>query len=144
VEVRVAFTDRFGVVAERIRTVFAPLSVLRKVFGVLFLVAIPYMVGVGFGEQAASPMNPLTPILWFTAAAVSAVIFFGICDELISASTSLRSLFLGIIGFLVILALHHQVNWAMNIAEEVAHTNEIKEARDTLSEVQLYKYLGII
>jgi len=93
--------------AERIRRLFAPLSLLRKVFGVLFLIAIPYMVSVGFGEQASSPMKPLTPILWFTAAAVSAVIFFWICEELLTTSAVPRCLFLAIVGSLVILALHH-------------------------------------
>ena len=49
---------------ERIGILFASFSPLRKVFGVLSLIAIPYMVSVAFGEQAASPMNPQAPILY--------------------------------------------------------------------------------
>jgi len=122
-------------VAERIRRLFAPLSLLRKVFGVLFLIAIPYMVSVGFGEQATSPMNPQAPILWLTAAAVNAIVFFWTCEELITTSPPLRNLFLVIVGVLVVLALHHHVNWAMAAAEDVARANEIKEAHDCINDV---------
>ncbi|MGA7795344.1 MAG: hypothetical protein WCA19_20075 [Candidatus Acidiferrales bacterium] len=69
----IAITFAMGAITyqpfEKLRTLVVSLSPLRRVLGVLFLVAIPYMVSAGFGEQAASPMNPQAPILWFTSGA---------------------------------------------------------------------------
>ena len=130
------FVDRF---TARIDRLFGSLSLLRKAFGVLSLIAVPYMVSVGFGEQAASVMNPRAPIIWFIAAALNAIIFFWVCEELISTSPLLRILFLVTVGFLVILALRHQVNWAMRRAEKAAEESEIEEAHKSVSDAQARK-----
>jgi hypothetical protein len=124
---------------ERVGMLFASFSPLRKVFGVLSLVAIPYMVSVAFGEQAASPLNPRAPVLWFTAAAVNTVIFFWVCEELITTKPLLRILFLGTLGILVVLALRHQVNWAMATADNTARESEINDARNGKNDVMNLK-----
>jgi|SRR5271157_692269 len=124
---------------ERIRQLSASLSTLRKAVGVLSLLAIPYMVSVGFGEQAASVMNPQAPILWFTAAALNAVIFFWICEELITTKPPLRALFLIILGVLVILALRHQVNWVMAAADDAAKKIEVEGARTGKNETIAFR-----
>jgi len=140
----VAVTFLVGSIVDKflanVRRLSASLSPLRRVFGVLSLIAIPYMATVGFGEQAASPMNPQGPVLWFTAAAVNAVIFFWICEELITTQPLLRKLFLLSLGILVILALRHQVNWAMAEAEHSAQASEIKDSREGLAEANNWKF----
>jgi hypothetical protein len=124
---------------ERIRVLLSSLSPLRKVFGVLSLLAIPYMVTVGFGEQTGSAMNPDAPIYWFTAAAVNAVIFFWVCEELITPRPLLKNTFLIVVGALVALALRHQVNWVMTMAAEAATKVETEEARDCKGDVMTRK-----
>ncbi len=134
-----------------LQTLVASLSPLRRVFGVLSLLAISYSIAAAFGEQAASPMNPRGAILWFTGAAVNTILLFWICEELVTTSRLYRRLFLVVVGVLLMAAFRHQVNWVMAAADEAARSAEIREAQECLRTVndsrrddlqrKLYKFM---
>jgi len=120
---------------EKIKRVLQPLSPLRKAFGLFCLISIPYFISVAFGEQAASPMNPQAPIVWFTAAAVNAILFLWLCEELVATRPLSRIIFLVVAGTLIVLALQHQVHWANSMSFDAANKIEIEEARNCKNEV---------
>jgi len=128
-------------VIARLRALLNSLSPLRRVFGVLSLLAIPYMVSVAFGEQASSPMNPEKPILWFAGAAIIAILFFWVCEELISAAPLPRRLFLLFIGIVVLAALRHEIHWLMAAADDAATEHEKRDAIEGQQDVMQRKLL---
>lgn len=115
----------------RLRALLNSLSPLRKVFGVFSLLAIPYMVSVALGEQAASQMEPEKPILWFSGAAILAILFFWMCEELITAAPLLRGLFLMLVGIAVVAALRHEFRWIMDAADDAAAEHEKRDALES-------------
>lgn len=110
-------------------------SPLRKAFTGLSLLAITYFLSAAIAEQAVDVLNPREPILWFTAAAITATLLFWVWEEILEVSRTHRLLFIAVAGILIVLALHHEVTWAMAAAEDAAKKIEIDEARNCKNEV---------
>jgi hypothetical protein len=119
----------------RLTRSFLDVSPLRKAFTGLSLLAITYFLSSAIAEQAVDVLNPREPILRFTAAAITATLLFWVWEEILEVSRTHRLLFIALAGILIILALHHEVTWAMAAADDAGKKIETDEARNCKNEV---------
>jgi len=120
--------------SEKILANFSTFSSLRKAITGFFLFFIPICVSLAFNEDGVNPLNPAPPIWWFTATAVMTILAFWLWEELVETTQQQRSVFLVIVGCIIIAVYRHEVRFIMDAADASAYAQEAQNAYEGTQE----------
>jgi len=108
----------------------------RKVLAGLLPIIWPLLIGVGFAVQAINPVTELgRAICFFWGAAIGAVVFVWVWNEILEFSPGQRIVILFILGGLACLSFWFAVEWLNEKADEVAHDTMVRNLHDGASDV---------
>ena len=116
---------------EKIATKFKGLSSLRKVFVGLSLITVPAFLSIAFGVQAVNVVvEAANAIKFFTAAAVSATLFFWVWEEITDLEAKHRRITMMVLGAITVVSLHYGVSWVVEKANDAAWESMVHNAHD--------------
>ena len=116
---------------EKTAAKFRGLSSFRKVFVGLSLITVPAFLSIAFGVQAVNVVvEAANAIRFFTAAAVSATLFFWVWEEITELQANHRRITMAVLGAITVVSLHYGVSWVVEKADDAAWEAMVHNAHD--------------